>query len=447
MMSKEALTDLCARAVRAAKRAGADEAEVYAEHDRDTTVSFQKNDLDQVSEAQETTFGVRVFRNNSMGFATSNRPDQLNEVVAAAVDMARHTPADEFNRLPAPQPVPDVPDQFDPALLAWTTAELVQMGTDLLKRVLAADARVTVDTADLSVSEVVRAIVSSNGVCAAHHSAAGSGGIFGMAVDGDEVGSFSYDGDVAREAALVQDAVWRSYERFVHKAVGALGAGAGHSFTGAIILPPEEVARFLVGPLLSALGADAVRRGTSPLADRVGDLITTPSFTLFDGGRGVSDFLLAPFDREGTPRKRLTLIENGRLNSFLYDGYEGNAAGRPSTGHAGGGAASPPSVSAGCVGIAPGGVSKDEVYGVDQAVIVTRFSGSQNASSGDFSGVVKGGFLLKDGERRPIHETTLTGNLYESLNQITAISSETAVLHGTQNLPWIRIDGVSISAA
>jgi PmbA protein len=83
---------------------------------------------------------------------------------------------------------------------------------------------------------------------------------------------------------------------------------------------------------------------------------------------------------------------------------------------------------------------------LERGVVVTRFSGSTNAATGDFSGVVKGGFLIRDGEQHPIDETTIAGNLYDCLKQISGISKETRRIQGTVEVPWIRVDDVSITA-
>jgi PmbA protein len=83
---------------------------------------------------------------------------------------------------------------------------------------------------------------------------------------------------------------------------------------------------------------------------------------------------------------------------------------------------------------------------VDQGILVTRFSGSTNPITGDFSGVIKGGFLLQAGEKIPIDETTMAGNLYDCLKNISAISSERRLINGSAHLPTIRIEDVSVSA-
>jgi PmbA protein len=134
------------------------------------------------------------------------------------------------------------------------------------------------------------------------------------------------------------------------------------------------------------------------------------------------------------------------LDGFLYNAYEARAAGKVSTGHASGGAASMPSVGASSLSLAAGKTALTELMNVDQAIVVTRFSGSTNPVTGDFSGVIKGGFLLKDGERTAIEETTMAGNLYDCLQNISAVSQERRVMNGSVSMPTIRIEDVSVTA-
>ncbi len=445
-MDKAELLALCERGVEAALAAGADAAEVYAGSDEDREVLFEKNDLNLVRAVSETSYGVRVFRDGRMGFATSNRPEALAEVAAEAVALARASPEDPLGGLPDPQPLPEVEDAVDPALLRWSLGELAELGVELLRETLARDGRMTVDSGSLGVSEAVRAVASSAGVRAAFRAAEASGYLFGMARDGAEVGSFSYDGDRVRGAEELLPALRAAYARFVDKCVGALGPRPGESFRGPIIVPPDAMEGFLMGDLLAALGADRVRKGSSPLGDRLGQSIASELLSLTEAGPGLPGFPLAPFDREGMPRRQTPLIRAGRLEDFLYDGYEARAAGRQSNGKALGGPGSPPRIGAAALTVAPGDSSMEALAAVERGIWVTRFSGSSDPVSGDFSGVVKGGFLIRDGERIPVAETTLSGNLYDCLKNISAISDRAERHGGVHAWPALRIEDVSVSA-
>jgi len=446
VMDKQALLALCERGVDAARAAGADLAEVYASSSESREVAFEKNDINIVRVIGETAFGVRVFVGGRMGFATSNRPEALAEVAAEAVTLAKASPADPLNGLPEPQPILFGEDPVDPALLEMSLAELAKKGDGLLREALGRDKRLTVDSGSLTISEDTSAVASSLGVRASFRDAYAQGSLFGMARDGGEVGSFSYDGDAVRHADELEPKLSRAFERFVGKCVGALGAGKGESFRGPVIVPPDAVGDLLMGDVLGMLSAAQVRKGRSPFAEKVGEVVASDKVTLVEAGAGLDGFPLNPFDREGMPRSPLALIEGGVLGGFLYDGYEARAAGRQSAGHARGGASSQPRVGAGAVRLAPGDTPLATIDKVERGIYVTRFSGSSDPVSGEFSGVVKGGFLIRDGERTPITETTLSGNLYDCLKNISAVSDTAEVRGGTRAWPTIRVEDVSVTA-
>ncbi|NJK61304.1 MAG: TldD/PmbA family protein [Synechococcaceae cyanobacterium SM2_3_1] len=445
LISQANLLDLCEQGVNKALAAGADQAEVFATADRETEVAFEKNDLNLTSVTSETLFGIRVIVQGRQGFATSNNPDELAEIASEAVTIARLSPADPLNALPDPQPITVTSPTPDPDLLSLDIETLTRWGTELVERVRQQDQRITIDSGSIGVAEEVVAIASSQGIRASDHSAEASGSLFGMAIDGEDVGSFAYDGDTVQRAELLIPALEKAFDRFAIKCLGALGAKQGESFRGTIILPPDTLGEFL-DDLIYVLGADSVRKGKSPLAQKMGQLIASPLFTLIEEGTGLPDYPLDPFDREGLPRQVTPLVNEGMLCNFLYNSYEARNVGIQSNGHAQGGAGSLPAVGPACLRVAPGSTPMSKLYDVDRAIIVTRFSGSSNPITGDFSGVVKGGFLLKQGEKRPIMETTLAGNLYDCLRNLSAVSEEVTVFEGTTAFPALRIEDISVTA-
>jgi len=154
------------------------------------------------------------------------------------------------------------------------------------------------------------------------------------------------------------------------------------------------------------------------------------------------------FDREGTPTSSTVIIDAGELRTFLYDVYEARAAARTATGNARGGATDQPSIGPSNLLIAPGETPYETLLTEpDRAILVNRFSGSSNPISGEFSGVVKCGFLLERGERTPIRETMIAGNLYELLRSISGISRERQVFMSRAWLPALRVEDISVTAS
>ena len=441
-----ALTDLCRRGVELARRAGADQAEVCAEWSHDVVATVQQNDLDGLADTEETTLGVRVLVDGRPGFATANRAGALDGAIEDAIAIARATAPDPWAGFYEGDGVEHTAADVCDDLVAWASSDLAQRLMARLRQLRAAHATLTVDSAELQVSRSVRALASSQGVLGSFATTRASGSIFGMAIDGGRVGSFSYDGDVVATLDALAPALDAAFDRFVVQALDALRAGKGESFRGPIVLPPSAAASLLLSPLIGGLSAAQLRKGKSPFADKLGERIAHSGLTVVSEGLGLPGMPTCPFDRDGAARRRSTLVDAGVLQGFLYDHYEARAAGTTTTGSALGGASHSPYVGVAACSDAPGPDTAAALETEERCVVVPRFAGTTDRVTGDFSGVVKGGYLVVDGERRPIHETTIAGNVYACLDQITGISAERRTIYGSTAMPTLRIADVSITA-
>jgi PmbA protein len=271
----------------------------------------------------------------------------------------------------------------------------------------------------------------------------------GMAVDGDAVGSLDYE--------LIEVCSMREFEaeladlpeRFVSKVVACLDAQPGRSFAGTLVLSPEAVAEFLLPALVGSLSAQAVRTGKSRFKERLGEAVASEVFSLSDDGALPGRPGSRGFDREGIAPARLQLIERGELRSFLYNTREARAAERGrSTGHAAGGPTAPPGIGPSNLLVEAGDVEETQLLAeVERGILLNRFSGNSDPVSGDFSGVAKGSFLLERGRPRvAIQETLISGNLFDLLYDISAVSRQRRWIAGSVLAPSIRLEGVSVTA-
>ncbi len=447
MSGRHELLSTCEDAVGRARRLGADQVEVFASALCSSRVDLQKDDIHTACTEEETTFGVRVFKRGSLGFSTVNGREHLDEACREALALANAAPADPRNGLAEPSQVPPFERTPDAQIEALDVASLVEHAAQLLGRIRERDARVRVDSGGVSAHRVARAIASSAGVALCGESAWASANVFGMAVDGSDVGSFDVDSIAVLRAVELGSQVAAMADRFVDKCRGALGARKAESFRGSVVLSPEVVSSFVLGNLFGVLSGKAVRTGRSPLAQRVGQKVADASFTLTEDGRLPEGIGSGAFDREGSATRQNRLIEAGVLQGFLYDVYEARAAAVAPTGNARGGAASLPLIGPCNVLLEPGATPYATLCREpERAVLVNRFSGSSNPVTGEFSGVVKGGFLLRAGERIPIRETLIAGNLYDLLGAISGVSKEIHVLSGSAYVPALRVENISVTA-
>ncbi len=448
-MDEARLLELGRELVSAARRAGADEAEVATAWTSAVETRLEANDIHTVESQEEASFGLRVLTGGSLGFVTGNDldPAYLQEAAAEAVAQAKAKPADDNNGFPEPRPLEPVDGLFDDSIAGITVTDTTELASQLAERIRSSDERVQIDSGAVSASITTSAIVTSTGIEASEKDGSAQVYVFGMAVDGEEVASFDYDSDTKRNRDDLTAACTEIADRFTQKCLAGLGAGAGESFKGTVILSPEAVAEFLLPNLVSRLCADTVRKGQSPLASKLGTCIATDSFTLVDDGRIPGGIASSAFDREGLPTLRRVLVNSGVLESFLWNYYEARAAGGSLTGNASGGVGTLPGVGPSRLEMSAGDTPEAELAaGAAQAVIVNRFSGSTNPVTGDFSGVVKNGHLVANGSSRPIKETMIAGNLYELLGNISAMSHERRELNGSVLVPAVRAEGISVTA-
>ena len=113
-----------------------------------------------------------------------------------------------------------------------------------------------------------------------------------------------------------------------------LGATKPGSKRVTVVFDPYVTAQFL-SVLSSALNGEAVLKGRSLFANRIGEEVASPLLTLVDDPTNPLAFSATPLDGEGLATRRTPLIDGGVLQGFLQSSYSGRRSGTTSTGNAG----------------------------------------------------------------------------------------------------------------
>jgi PmbA protein len=446
------LLSLCDDVVNRALARGASGCEAYAEHGTYTSASVEQNELKGASSAEHEALGIRVFVSSAdgarSGFAYVNHlgDRSIDDAIADAIAIARASPGDPANGLVERRLGKVVHGLWDDRIAALSPEQVVERAARLLDRARGVDKRVSVDNASFSTTAGVNAVVSSAGVRAASNEAAATWGLFGMAVDGDEVGSFDHVFDATRSLDDIDiDGVAR---RYAERVVSLLDPRDGRSYKGKVLFSSEAFEEVFLEALFEAIDGDTVHKGKSRLKDKLGKRIATPGFLLIDDGTVPGGVGSASFDREGLPHRRTVVVGDGVLHAFLYDGKAARRAGRQPTGHAQGSARSLPGIGTTNVRVRGGEASDEELFHeLKDGLYVGRFSGNVDGVSGDFSGVAKGSFLVENGVKTaPVKETLIAGNVFECLERLVAWGK-----HEHKNMatlcPHVLVDGVDVTAA
>lgn len=447
-------TEVLARARELTERAlkhGANEAETFAVRKRSIAVRFEKGDLKLTQVDDGSTLGLRVFRDRRLGFSSTNQADERSLATTAkdALELAAFARPDEHNRLPSARPVARLAPLLERELSRLSVEDAVELGRAFIARVQAHDKRISIDSGHFQLECATHALCASTGSALAESDCVAAFQVFGMAIDGEDVAGFHYDGDAVRTLAALEPAMERVAREFAEAAVGNLRAQAAESYIGPVVFAPDAFFDVFVDPLLAAASAIAVQRKRSPLASRLNTRVASPSIDIVDEPHDRTLAGAGSFDREGQPTARTAIVERGVLQTFLYNGYAATVDGRLSTGHAQGGARGVPSLGAHAISVAAGKAgTREELFArLGRGLFVQRFSGTVDPASGDFSGVAKSARWIENGRVvRSLRETLLSGNAFKLLERIQELSSVRDRLGGSNVAPYALVDGVSVTA-
>ena len=182
------------------------------------------------------------------------------------------------------------------------------------------------------------------------------------------------------------------------------------------------------------LEADAVQKGASVYAGKLGEQLAEPMVTAYDDGARSNEWGSDGVDDEGTPTRRTTVIEDGRLTSYLYDLVRARADGADPTGngrrqsfrHL-------PVPRMTNTYFAPGEATPAELIdGVERGLYAVSFGGGQvEPATGDFVFGVSEGYLIERGKvTAPVRGATLVGNGLEALGAIDGIAGDLEIATG-----------------
>ena len=423
------LGDLTRAAVESAE--GGESVEAYAEESRRTEVDALRGEVEGLTFAESRGVGVRLLAGGRLGYAyaADPSPDEVRQAVARARENAALAAPDEYNVLPEVEPFEPMPEVFRASQADIPTDRKVALALDVERRAVHSDPRVTkVDLAQVGDGVARVAIASTTGMAAEYARTDAWAVCVTLAVEGDETQTgFSYR--IARE---IGDLGWEEVvEEAVERGVRMLGAVKPPTAKVPMVLDQFAGTTFL-GVLSGALSAEAVLKGRSLFADRVGDQLGSELFTLVDDGRVLEGPGAAPFDDEGVPSRRTELLSGGVLNGFLHNTYTATRMGdgTRSTGNAQRGSyRGAPGVGTTNFFLEAGDVPVEELYRrAEGGVLIQDVSGAHSGASpisGQFSVGATGLRILPGGELgEPLREMTIASTLADMLSGVTGVGDD-----------------------
>ena len=206
-------------------------------------------------------------------------------------------------------------------------------------------------------------------------------------------------------------------------------------FEGAVVFTPDCLADVLSSLLSNYVSDSALLEGTSQWKKKLGTQVVDKRITLSSQPHHPDIVGGERYTGEGFLAEDYDIIKEGVLQHFMLSLYVANKTGQKRAPN-----------SDDTLVMQPGDTPlEDLIAGIDKGLLVGGFSGGAPGANGEFSGVAKNSFLIENGKvTSAVSETMISGNLAGMLQTVRGISKET-ICRGYSILPWLAVDGITIS--
>ncbi|MFH1562295.1 MAG: TldD/PmbA family protein [Nitrospirota bacterium] len=407
------------------------DAEVIHQQLISTQVMFENNKLKGVNTKQINGLGLRVIKDGKIGFSSTTDLVNLTQLVDNAIISAKfgQEAKFEFPKTLSPSPV----KVFDEGVERFSIEEGVDLGKNLIDRLLALDSELFCKEAEISRTILKTKIVNTAGVDFEYQKTLFTIYVTGLLIRNNSLLWLTeYEtGCDLNEACLVKD-----IEVMVSKIAESLAWSKNELSCKTKKLPmiftPKLISTILDTVELGVNGK-LIQKGASPLTNRLGEKIFDERLTIYDDA--TIDFApnSCPVDGEGVRTQKTPLIENGVLKNYLFDLQTAGFLNTVSTGNGHRDFDSLPSPLCSNIVVLPGEEAclvmdfYDMIKDMKEGIIIDSVlgGGQSNVLAGEFAFNVELGFKVENGEVvGRLKDTMASGNVFDIFNRIRAIGSE-----------------------
>ena len=439
------LTDRAQRLVKAALGAGADAADVVALRTMSLGIEVRDGRVEESESSEGDDISLRVLVGRRQAMVSSNDVSDSNAAALAerAVAMAHAIPEDKFAGLAdghlLARDFPDL-DLIDPNLP--TVADLEAQARAAEEAALGVKGVSKSGGASASAGIGGMVLVTSHGFRGAYIGS--NHGLSVTAIAGEGTGmERDYDYSSVRHATDLEspEKIGRSAGT---RAVARLNPRKVSTRKVPVVFDARS-AGSLVSHLASAANGASVARKTSFLRDKMGAKLFADGIHIIDDPLRRRALRSHPFDGEGVACKRLAVVEDGVLRSWLLDSATARELGLVTTGSAQRGGSSVTTPGPSNMHLQPGHLSPDALIAdITDGFYVTDLIGvGANMVTGDYSRGASG-FWIENGTRTyPVSEVTIAGNLLDMFRTLTPAND--LEFRYVTNAPTLRVEGLTVA--
>ncbi|MGN0176407.1 MAG: TldD/PmbA family protein [Methanobrevibacter sp.] len=393
--------------------------EIYIDESKSIELDSRKEELNFAKEEIEYGVGIRVIKNNKVGFAFTSNMDKIAETAAQSIKNTKLNKIDENYTFAEVEKIPSVKKVYDKKFNDLELDESIEFLKNTISTTIDQECEIT--SSGFSAGEDKSLILNSNGVSIENE---GTGFGIGLSVTTQKGGKIAtaYNSQSSRFFDL--DGEKLAIE-VCNLAKNSLDTKPIETNNYSVVLD-YYAAIGLLQTFMSAFNGENVRRGRSILKDKMDSQITSSNLTITDNPLLEKGIGTSKCDGEGSVSQKTDLIKDGVLNSFIYDIYTANKSGVKTTSNGlRDSYFSTPMISP--TNLEFKFKEMKDLSEINNGVLTTSVLGAHTANpiSGDFSVEASNAFKIENGEiTDPINKAMISGNIFEIMKKVEGIKSE-----------------------
>lgn len=417
------------------------EAEVYEVNAKETSVLFSANKLKEIKTNFSQGVALRIINKGKIGFASTTNLKDKEKILSSAISSSFFGEKAKF-KFPKINKATAV-NINNPKIEKLSSEDMIEIAKECLQKIR--DKRQDAYS-DIQVGKEIKVtkILNSEGFDKSYHKTTFLISLFCLITKKNgllPVYEIYASTECSPDISLLVQKILQKI-KYSEKETNISSQKIPAIFSPKAILS-------LLEPLKLGINGKLVQKGISPLTQKIGKKIFSQSLTIYDDSTLVGGVHTSPFDDEGMPATKNIIIQKGCLKNILCDLQTSSLLGLPPTSSARRRSISSlPSPDTTNIIIDKGETSiKEMIKELKCGILVDQLIGwGANPLSGEFSGNIELGFNIEKGKiTSRIKNGMISGNIYSDFNKILAISREQELTFGANLLPYILIEGASVS--
>jgi len=443
------LKSLAQDMVSRAMAGGASAAECVVREGDEFSTLVRLGQVETLKESGSRAIGVRVFfgKRSASTYSSDFSHAGLDRMLKGALSLARITSEDPNAGIPEPSQLGAIEgdlDLYSSDVYSLPGQERIAYARRAEKAALDSDPRIkNSDGGSFDAATGHKILANSHGFVGEYRRSYCSVAAVPIAQDDKGAMQRDYWFSVGRSLKLLESPE-EVGKIAAQRALRRLGARKVKTQQVPVIFDPL-VATSILEHIFEGVNGDSVYRGASFLAGKLGQAVASASVTVIDDGTMRGGFGTSPFDGEGIPTRRTTVIDKGVLSSYLLNTYTAKKLGLQTTANASRGLAGTPGIGPGNYFLQPGEKTPQQLIAeVKEGLYVTEFLGmGVNLVTGDYSRGASGLWISGGELTYPVEEITVAGNLKDMFVNISEVANDLEFRSSVAS-PTLRIDGLTV---